>query len=89
MTFYGPARDTVLTSRQTEKLNFDTNYITKQFNGVLKLKNTKRSNTFFLLQLINIHICHNFFKAYCEKYYYGERLSFKTQMKIEFLVPVY
>ena len=23
---YGPARDTVLTNRQTEKLNFDTNY---------------------------------------------------------------
>jgi hypothetical protein len=28
MTFCGPARDTVLTNRQTEKLNFDTNYIT-------------------------------------------------------------
>jgi hypothetical protein len=28
MTFCGPARDTVLTDRQTEKLNFDTNYIT-------------------------------------------------------------
>jgi hypothetical protein len=27
MTFCGPARDTVLTNRQTEKLNFDTNYI--------------------------------------------------------------
>ena len=26
MTFYGPARDTVLTNRQTEKLNFDNNY---------------------------------------------------------------
>jgi hypothetical protein len=24
---FGPARDTVLTNRQTEKLNFDTNYI--------------------------------------------------------------
>ena len=31
MTFCGPARDTVLTNRQTEKLNFDTNYITTQF----------------------------------------------------------
>jgi hypothetical protein len=28
MTFCGPPRDTVLTNRQTEKLNFDTNYIT-------------------------------------------------------------
>jgi hypothetical protein len=28
VTFCGPARDTVLTNRQTEKLNFDTNYIT-------------------------------------------------------------
>ena len=28
MTFCGLARDTVLTNRQTEKLNFDTNYIT-------------------------------------------------------------
>ena len=28
MTFCGPARDTVLTNRQTEKLNFDTSYIT-------------------------------------------------------------
>jgi hypothetical protein len=28
MTFCGPARDMVLTNRQTEKLNFDTNYIT-------------------------------------------------------------
>jgi hypothetical protein len=28
MTFCGPARDTVLTNRQTEKLKFDTNYIT-------------------------------------------------------------
>jgi hypothetical protein len=28
MTFCGPSRDTVLTNRQTEKLNFDTNYIT-------------------------------------------------------------
>jgi hypothetical protein len=28
MTFWGPARDTVLTNRQTEKLNFDTNYVT-------------------------------------------------------------
>jgi hypothetical protein len=28
MMFCGPARDTVLTNRQTEKLNFDTNYIT-------------------------------------------------------------
>ena len=31
MTFCGPARDTVLTNRQTEKLNFDTNYITTKF----------------------------------------------------------
>ena len=28
MTFCGPARDTVLTNRQTEKLNFDNYYIT-------------------------------------------------------------
>ena len=28
MTFCGQARDTVLTNRQTEKLNFDANYIT-------------------------------------------------------------
>ena len=28
MTFCGPARDTVLTNRQTGKLNFDTCYIT-------------------------------------------------------------
>ena len=27
-TFCGPARDTVLTNRQAEKLNFDTNNIT-------------------------------------------------------------
>jgi hypothetical protein len=27
MTFCGPARDTVLTNRQTEKLNFDTKRI--------------------------------------------------------------
>ena len=31
MTFCGPARDTVLINRQTEKLNFDTNYITRYF----------------------------------------------------------
>ena len=31
-TFCGPARDTVLTNRQTEKLNFDTNYITMTFD---------------------------------------------------------
>jgi hypothetical protein len=30
-TICGPARDTVLTNRQTEKLNFDTNYITILF----------------------------------------------------------
>jgi hypothetical protein len=29
MAFCGPARDTILTNLQTEKLNFDTNYITK------------------------------------------------------------
>ena len=28
MTSCGPARDTVLTNRQTEKLNFGTNYLT-------------------------------------------------------------
>jgi hypothetical protein len=28
MMFCGPVRDTVLTKRQTEKLNFDTNYTT-------------------------------------------------------------
>jgi hypothetical protein len=28
MTFCGPARDTILTNQQTEKFNFDTNYIT-------------------------------------------------------------
>jgi hypothetical protein len=27
-TFCGPARDTVLPNQQTEKMNFDTNYIT-------------------------------------------------------------
>jgi glutaredoxin-related protein len=31
MTFCAPARDAVLTNRQTEKLNFDTNYITISF----------------------------------------------------------
>ena len=31
MTFCGPARDAVLTNRQTEKLNFDTNYLTMIF----------------------------------------------------------
>jgi hypothetical protein len=31
MAFSGPARDTVLTNQQTEKLNFDTKYITKPF----------------------------------------------------------
>jgi hypothetical protein len=31
MTFCGPAHDTVLTNRQTEKLNFDINYITIVF----------------------------------------------------------
>ena len=31
MTFCGPARDTVLTNWQTEKLNFDTCYITSYF----------------------------------------------------------
>jgi hypothetical protein len=30
--FCGPACDTVLTNRQTEKLNFDTNYITLKVN---------------------------------------------------------
>jgi hypothetical protein len=30
-TWHGPARDTVLTNRQTEKLNFDTNYITNTY----------------------------------------------------------
>ena len=29
MTLCGPAHDTVLTNRQTEKLNFDTSYITR------------------------------------------------------------
>ena len=34
MTFCGPARDTVLTNRQTEKLNFDTSsYISGLING--------------------------------------------------------
>ena len=28
MTFCGPARDTLLFNRKTEKLNIDTNYIT-------------------------------------------------------------
>ena len=27
MTFCGPARDTLLSNQDTEKLNFDTNYI--------------------------------------------------------------
>ena len=34
MTFCGPARDTVLTNQQTEKLNFDTNYMTIQHNNL-------------------------------------------------------
>jgi hypothetical protein len=37
MTFCGPARDTVLTNRQTEKLNFDTNYITTKFTRLAAL----------------------------------------------------
>jgi hypothetical protein len=36
MMFCGPARDTVLINRQTEKLNFDTNYITRYFNVLVK-----------------------------------------------------
>jgi hypothetical protein len=32
----GPARDTVLTNRQTEKLNFDANYITNSFKSSFK-----------------------------------------------------
>jgi hypothetical protein len=36
MTVCGLARDTVLTNRQTEKLNFDTNYITSMLN-ILRL----------------------------------------------------
>ena len=28
-TFYGQARDTLLSNQDTEKLNFDTNHITK------------------------------------------------------------
>ena len=36
MTFCGPARDMVLINRQTEKLNFDTNYITRYFYVLVK-----------------------------------------------------
>jgi hypothetical protein len=35
MTFCGPARDTVLTNRQTEKMNFDTNYMTMIFDKAI------------------------------------------------------
>jgi hypothetical protein len=31
MTFCEPARDTVLTNRQTEKFNFDTNYNNRDY----------------------------------------------------------
>jgi hypothetical protein len=45
MTFSGPARDTVLTNRQTEKLNFDTNYITI---AVIRVStHERRGNSFF------------------------------------------
>jgi hypothetical protein len=40
MTFCGPARDTVLTNRPTEKLNFDTNYITIHFISLTPHENT-------------------------------------------------
>jgi hypothetical protein len=35
MTFCGPAYDTVLTNRQTKKLNFDTNYRTKEIKNCI------------------------------------------------------
>ena len=50
-TFCGPARDTVLTNRQTEKLKFDTNYIT----SILIAK------ILILLKKIQVHIADNSF----------------------------
>jgi hypothetical protein len=41
MTFCGPARQTVLINRQTENLNFDTNYITRYFNELVKKEITQ------------------------------------------------
>jgi hypothetical protein len=41
MTFCGPARDTVLTNRQTEKLNFDTNYIPNYINFSVRYEPVK------------------------------------------------
>ena len=48
MTFCGPYHDTVLTNRQTEKLNFDTNYITT--DNVLGTGIKSRKNSIFTLQ---------------------------------------
>ena len=41
MTLCGLARDTVLSNRQTRKLNFDTNYIIIQFVTQARLLNTQ------------------------------------------------
>ena len=35
ITFFGPARDTLLSSQDTEKLNFDSNVITTFLNNFI------------------------------------------------------
>ena len=50
--FCGPARDTLLSNRNTEKLNFDTNYITKTFGSIRyiykKILNTFKKNGLYI-----------------------------------------
>ena len=60
MTFCGPARDTVLTNRQTEKLNFDTNYITMItyvmgfFRVIVFLQNSSQNTRNSVLETLEI-----------------------------------
>ena len=62
MTFCGPARDTVLTNRQAEKLNFDTNYITITF------KRLSKDHEYFIeykeIKVQHLFVCTTFVQDY-------------------------
>ena len=65
MTFCGPARDTLLTNRQTEKLNFDTNYITKLYI------NTEKNVLYFFYNIAQRNIKKEIFRVDIELYQHG------------------
>jgi hypothetical protein len=59
MTFCGRAHDTVLTNRQTEKLNFDTNYTTNLFIDLLNhtiIESSEMPTIFTIVHNLNMAV---------------------------------